>query len=489
LAKRSNILLITIDSLRADYLSCLGYAGQTSPNIDQLASEGTLFTNTIANGPRSPASFPSILASIYLSNGAENGLPQEATTLAEVLKKYGYVTAGFCASNPYISSYFGYHRGFDLFQDFLPIDAGTSGPRNSLGNLVRLKRRVGQIVNKRGISDPPFLLFFNTLRGRKNANVTKSEGVQPFTCGETLNEQAAIWLSSLVDKPFFLWIHYMDVHFPYLPANARLRLSDYHRHALALTSVLFKRYAYPHQVILDLYGDRVQDVDKIVAQIVDQLRKQGCYEDTVIILTADHGEEFLEHNGWAHGAKLYDELLRVPLIIRGPGIAPGDTITGQIGLIDLAPTILELVGLEEKVASFQGTSFHPWRKNNRTELINRRVFSEAVHLGGRRPPLWGQDNDRNKLYRIRSCRSETWKYIWDEEGTKQELYHLHVDPKETMNLADSKPGMTQHYQSILQAHFSDIDSAESVTPSTIEPILSSQEEEQIIRRLHDLGYF
>jgi arylsulfatase A-like enzyme len=490
LKKRPNVLLITIDSLRADRLGCLGYSKRVSPHIDQLASAGTLFTQAIANGPRSPASFPSILASIYLSAGAEQGIPPEATTLAKVLKKYGYVTAGFCAGNPYISRYCGYQRGFDLFQDFLTRESGMERPREGKGKLVPLRRLVGRILGDSRRYDAAFLLFSGTLRGKKNiADTTKSESLYPFEGGEKLNEQAAAWLSRPLDGPFFLWLHYMDVHFPHLPRVPRHRLSDYGRFALSLICLLLKRYSYPRQVIADLYDDRIRDEDEIIAQFLDRLKDQGFYEDTVIVLTADHGEEFREHGGWGHGAKLYDELLRVPLIMKGPELAKGAIVTRQIGLIDLAPTILDLLGIEEKVEGFQGTSFLPWLRDNQSELSNRYVFSEAVHLGGRQPPLWGQDSRGRKLYRIRSCRNESWKYIWDEEGNKKELYHLRLDPKETKNLADSEPEMTRQFESIMREQFSGLDSSEPLTVSATERVFSPQEEEEIVRRLHDLGYF
>ncbi|MBN1134951.1 MAG: sulfatase [Anaerolineae bacterium] len=488
--KRANLLLITIDSLRADHLGCLGYARSLSPHIDQLASEGTLFTQAIANGPRSPASFPSILASVYLSAGAGQGIPREATTLAEVLQQHGYATAGFCAGNVYISKYYGYQRGFDLFHDFIALGTDAHPPRRERADkLLPLKRRVRRIWAKNGRYDLAILLFSGVLRGRKNvADSAKSADEFPFEAGETLNEQAMAWLSHSSDKPFFLWLHYMDVHYPYLPRTSRHRLSDYGRSALALICLLSKHYSYPRQTMLDLYDGRIRDMDRILAQLVDRLKEYGLYKDTVIALTADHGDEFREHGDWGHGAKLYDELLRVPLIVKGPGLARAATVTGQIGLIDLAPTILDLLGLE-KVESFQGASFLPWLGHNQDTVTNPYVFSEAVHVGGRWPPLWGQDSAGKKLYRIRSCRSEEWKYIWDEEGNKEELYKLRADPGETKNIADSEPETVRQFALIMREHFSAIDSFEPAAVGASEGDLSPEEEGEIARRLHRLGYF
>jgi arylsulfatase A-like enzyme len=467
----------------------MGYSRRLSPYIDRLASESTLFTQAIANGPRSPASFPAILASIYQSAGAEQGMPQEATTLAEALQRHGYVTAGFCAGNVYISRYCGYQKGFDLFRDFIVLEPGAERKRESKGKLAPLRRLVRRILENAGKYDPAFFLFSSTLQGKKNiADMAKSEREYPFEGGEKLNEHAVAWLSRPLDGPFFLWLHYMDVHFPYLPRVPRHRLSDYGRFTLSLICLFLERYAYPRQVLVDLYDDRIRDMDEIIAQFLDRLKDLGLYEDTVIVLTADHGEEFREHGEWVHGAKLYDELLRVPLIIKGPGLARGSVVPRQLGLIDLAPTILELLGIEEQVAGFQGTSFLPWLRDKQSEPSNRYVFSEEIHVGGRRPRLWNQDTTGGKLYRIRSCRSEDWKYIWDEEGDKKELYHLRLDPEETKNLADSEPEMTQRFESIMRDQFSRSDLLEPAPVYATQGVLSQREEEEIARRLHDLGY-
>jgi arylsulfatase A-like enzyme len=489
--KRPSLLLITIDALRADHLGCLGYYPSSSPHIDHLASEGTLFTQAVAHGPRSPASFPAILASIYQSSGAEDGLPQHVPTLAEILKKHGYSTVGLCAGNVYISSYYGYARGFDLFQDFLALRADAMRPeRKSTGRLAPLRRLIRRSLENSGRYDPAFLLFSSALQGKKNiADMAKREDVYPFEGGKTLNEQAAAWLSGPLDGPFFLWLHYMDVHYPYLPRVSRHRPSDYGRFALSLLGLLFKRQAYPRQVLLDLYNDRIRDMDSILAWLLERLKDYGLYEDTVIVLTADHGEEFWDHGGWVHGAKLYDELLRVPLIMAGPGLPPGTVVTDQIGLIDLAPTLLDLLGIEEKPESFQGTSFLSWLRNDGAEPPGCYVFSEEIHVGGRQPRLWKQAQTASHAYRIRSCRSEDWKYIWDEEGDKEELYDLCQDPGETKNLADREPEVARQLRSAMLDHFLALDSCQPVAASAAQQDLSPQEEEEIHRRLRDLGYF
>lgn len=418
-------------------------------------------------------------------------MPQEAITLAEVLKKHGYVTAGFCAGNIYISRFFGYQKGFDMFQDFIILEPGVERARERKGRLAPLRRFARQILEDTGRYDPAFFLFSNTLQGKKNiADMAKSESAYPFEGGKTLNEHAVAWLSRSLDSPFFLWLHYMDVHFPYLPRVPHHPPSLYARFALSLIFLLLKLYSYPRRVLVNLYDDRILDMDKIIAQFLDWLKDQGFYENTLIVLTADHGEEFWEHGGWVHGARLYDELLRVPLIMAGPGLPQGTIVPRQVGLIDLPPTILDLLGIEEKVEGFQGTSLLSWLGDNQSGMSNRYVFSEEVHLGGRRPPLWNQDRKGDQLYRIRSCRSEDWKYIWDEEGDKEELYYLHLDPKETHNLADSQPEMARLFESIMRDQFAGVDSSPS--PAAINETrnaFSQQEEKEIVRRLRDLGYF
>lgn len=486
-----NLLLITVDALRADHLGCLGYTRGLSPRIDRMASEGVLFSQAISHGPRSPASFPAILSSIYQFSTVEHGLPAGATTLAEVLNRHGYATAGFCAGNVYISSYYGYQKGFEQFRDFLTMKPGLEAPeRKSSGRLAPLKSFVRRTLEDSGMYDAAFLLFSSALRGKKNiVDMAKAEDVHPFEVGETLNEQAVTWLSHGRDRPFFLWLHYMDVHYPYLPRVARHRPSDYGRFALSLICLLLKRYAYPRRVLIDLYDDRIRDIDRILDRLLDRLQADGFLQDTVIVLTADHGEEFAEHGGWTHSAKLYDELLRIPLMIKGPGLPQGAVIEEQVGLIDLAPTLLDLLDIDEKVESFQGTSLLPWLRGDRHGPAKEFVFSGEVHVGGRWPPFWGQDYRDRTLYRIRSCRSAEWKYIWDEEENQEELYQLCLDPGETKNLAAHEPEHLRQFGSILREHFSGLDPLEPTAVGVPDQPLTPEEEEQIIRRLRSLGYF
>jgi arylsulfatase A-like enzyme len=486
-----NLLLITVDSLRPDHLGCLGYTRSLSPRIDRLASEGVLFSQALAHGPRSPASLPAILASIYQSAGVERELPPGATTLAEVLRAHGYATAGFCAGNIYLSHYYGYQRGFDEFEDFLTLGQAAEPPgRKGSGRLAPLRSCLRRILEESGRYDPAFLLLSSTLRGKKNiADMAKAEDVHPFEAGETMNEQALAWLSRPRQCPFFLWLHYMDVHFPYLPRVAHYRPADYGRFALSLLCLLLKRYGYPRRVLVDLYDDRIRDMDCILGRLLDRLLADGLLQDTVIVLTADHGEEFWEHGGWVHGAKLYEELLRVPLMMKGPGLPRGVVIPGQVGLIDLAPTILDILGVAGKVDSFQGTSFLPWLRGHRDGPLREYVFSGEVHVGERWPPIWSHDHKDKTLYRIRSCRGEGWKYIWDEEGEQEELYDLSLDPGEKDNLAAGQTERLRRFCSLVREHFSGIDALEPAVGSTPEKLLTPEEEEEIIHRLRSLGYF
>jgi arylsulfatase A-like enzyme len=319
--------------------------------------------------------------------------------------------------------------------------------------------------------------------------MAKGEDVLPFEGGETLSEQALDWLSHPRDQPFFLWLHYMDVHYPYLPRVSHHRLSDYGRFALSLLCLLLKRYAYPRRVLLDLYNDRIRDIDGILSRLLARLQADGLLQDTVLVLTADHGEEFWEHGGWTHSAKLYDELLRVPLLIKGPGLPQGLVVDEQVGMIDLVPTLLDLLGIAERAPSFQGTSILPWIEGDRDGPPTEVVCSGEVHVGGRWPPFWGQDHQNKTLYRIRSCRSEGWKYIGDEEGNQEELYNLGLDPGETKNLAASDPDRLRQFRSIVEAHFSGLEALEPTAVGADDEPLTPEEEEEIVKRLRSLGYF
>ncbi len=422
-SERRNIILITVDDLRADHLGCLGYHRKTSPNIDQVAREGTLFRQAVSNGANTPCSFTSILTSSYaLTNtlGNEIGyrpdwifLSKENITIAEILKSNGYSTAAF-HSNPWLSSFFCYNRGFDFFEDSFK----GSLTESFLLKEVSLKYKVLEYFRL-------VKTLYDKMRNRRSR-----------TCVEALNQTAISWLRQRTAEPFFLWLHYMDAHTPLFPPDLSFleRLTAIRLHwKHTRTSESFSREELGK--LMDFYDREIMHVDQEIGIFLGELEEIGISdENTYIIIASDHGEQFMDHGRVGHGV-LYDEVLRVPLIFGGPEIKTDTAIDSQVSLLDLSPTIIELLGINE-VQSFQGTSLLPVMRGESNK--EKGVFSEAISRRGRKDL---------------SFRTEKWKYIMGFNGEKKsELYNLERDPNETENLTEREHEELKKFETAILNH-------------------------------------
>lgn len=425
-----NVLLITIDCLRADHAGFMGYDRPTTPNLDRLAAEALLCTNAFATGPRTAESFPGIIASAYaLMYGGGYALTEHHITLAEVLNSAGYDTAAF-HSNPYLSTNYGYDRGFATFWDSLEKTSGMSRASHRANMLRKINRHSA-------------LYRWARRLGTLGQTVGRS---QPFVRAGVLNGKVTRWLTS-DPSPFFLWLHYMDPHYPYLPEDEHLRLfSGGSLPRWRMASVFSRMLEEPasvrgpeRQLLIDLYDAEVRSMDAAIGQLLAHLRERRLYDDLLIVVTADHGEEFGEHGEFSHATwasevqdgrvqpKLHDELLHVPLLLRFPrGEHAGERLDGLVSLVDVAPTILEVAGLEPP-DRWCGQGFLPAMLENGQGRPF--VFSEyLVHNRGLKGP-------------VIACRTEAWKYIHEGVFGRHELYDLENDSQEQQNVVELQPDM------------------------------------------------
>lgn len=447
--KPKNVILITIDCLRADHVSCYGYSRNTTPTLDELANKGILFKQAIVNGSPTPASFPVILASIYppLHRDGLATVMKNNTSIAEILSNSGYQTAAF-HSNPWLARIYGYAKGFNVFDDNLgsePIFWHRA--KFNFVNLLTMLPLGRLLPMLTGLYDRYFRVRIEGRASRK-------------TSADTLNREAISSLKECSGK-FFLWLHYMDVHFPCSPPDEYLNqflsppASVQEKHRIAcrpMTDVfLDKMPSHDREVLISLYDASIRYVDAAIGQLLDELKKLNLYDDTVIIITADHGEEFGEHGRFTHQA-LYNTVIHVPLVIANSGAGEGMVIERQVSLIDLAPTILDLVGIE-RADNFQGSSLLPVieGRNPTSPAVmtiapdfSTNPWTPPRRISGESDMSIAPDFSHSRLSpsRIISCRSEEWKYIYTEkyDGTvmKQELYDLKNDPGETNNLQPSQ---------------------------------------------------
>lgn len=426
-----NLILITVDCLRADHLSCLGYSKRTTPNLDNLASGGVLFSEAISVSHWTTPSFLSIFTSTYpLMYGGQLYITRLRTNVAEVLKEHGYHTAAF-HSNPWLSSHWGYHRGFDTFDYTI-----QKSRRRSL--LSRPKELGKRIIGTNGkLYEFLYQVYAALVIGC------------PYIKGEDLNKKAIRWLH---DNPnnFFLWLHYMDVHEPYVsPQQALLPFRRWH-----VCKLDRKAKNHPHSLspeelneLIELYDAKISYVDEMISSFLGMLKQNNILENTFVIITADHGQQFMEHGYYGHRFCLYDELIRVPLIIVGPGLK-AQVVSQQISLLDLAPTILDMIEIE-KPKAFLGNSLLPLTGQNKLRTGNLEAISEADTTGNRLLNFETRRLDTNQ--RMVSLRTAKWKYIYIEGG-QDELYCLEDDSKETKNIINVEPDMAKELRGRIMAH-------------------------------------
>ncbi len=332
---RPDILLISIDSLRPDHLGCYGYSKPTSPVIDKLAAEGVRCASAVSTTswtlPAHAAMFTGLVDSTHglVDNGLRLG--DEHRTLAEVLKESGYRTAGFFGG-PYLHPTFGLSQGFEHYQSCMTAlpDAATE-----------------TAIRELSLSD----------EDPSHSDITGPRTVKEFER----------WLEMPKDaRPTFAFVHLWDVHYDYIPPpeyakifdpdyTGKLDLRNFSTHQAMFPSMS----ARDQQHMIAMYDGEIRSTDDTVGHLLDALRAKGRLENTLIVITADHGEEFFEHGWTGHQHSLWDELIRVPLIFHWPKqLKAGRLVTDQVRLIDLMPTILTLAGVARQ-PQVQGRDIGP----------------------------------------------------------------------------------------------------------------------------------
>jgi arylsulfatase A-like enzyme len=348
-----HIILISLDALRQDHVSCYGYHRETTLALDALAGEGTLFLNAFAQSPWTLPSHATVLTGLYPSShkadipplftGLVKRLDGSMHTMAEILSHLGYATAAF-TSSVYVSGTYGLDRGFDVFE------------------YDRRKEHTAEVI------------------------VTK----------------ACDYLARRKEKPFFLFLHFFDIHDYASPEPFDVMYVD---PSYDGTLAREKRYrvgsdGYYYLSDADLaflkakYDGAARYVDMQLERFFQKLKSLGLYDTSFIIVFSDHGEEFWEHKGTGHGFTLYDEQLRIPLIIKVPkkmmqAGGPG-TVETNTGLIDILPTLLDYLGADTRSAGFQGITLKGLIEGKEPLRKERFLFAEAAYLLNKKAVL-GRD--------------------------------------------------------------------------------------------------
>jgi len=440
---QKSIVLVTVDCLRADHVGFMGYERPTTPFLDSLASDSFVVPAAIVAGAPTYYSFPAILGSRHsLALGRDVlGLAPGESSLATVLKQAGYATAAISAANPYLSSQFGYDQGFDEFRDYLSDERAPSSAdaviRSPNGWASRFNSKLQAIRPAMG----PFGVFYDEFYFRYCQRVTPEQSIdalRPYPTADVIVDQACTWLSSIGDKPFFLWLHLMDPHAPYYPKEEALALMGHSpvspSRARYLNSYWNRsdlgpsRLARHREEIETLYDAGIRWVDEQMAKFIDTLRKCGLWDDCIFALTADHGEEFLDHGGRFHPpSRLMEELIHVPLLLRVPGNAKKEVGKSPFSLLDLAPTLLDAAQLSSP-EEFHGRS--RWNDLSSGQSFEDMAISECV--AGCTNPF---RRDGRLGPRVLSVREARFKLTLQFDPLSEQLYDLEADPGEHAPLA------------------------------------------------------
>ena len=430
-----SLLLITIDCMRADHASFLGYPRPTTPFLDSLAPESWVFGNAIAAGAPTYYSFPAIMASRYaLALGRDViGLAPGEPTLATALSESGYANAAFVAANPYLSPRFGYDAGFDTFRDFLDSETGTEGSRTTQDHtwLSGPNRRLAAFCHALGplgaVYDEAY--FHYCLRLGRDSSPSL-DGLRRFPAADVVVNHAQEWLAGVSGRPFFLWLHFMDPHAPYYPPEsampllglassgpARARYLNEYWNRDGLSANRLARY---REEVMALYDAGIRWVDEQVARLVKTLRNTRLWERCIFAVTADHGEEFLDHGGRFHSPpSVTEEIIRVPLLLRIPQMQNPQTLSQPFSLLDFAPTLLD--ALEAQIpGSFRGRS--RWKQLQAGSAWEDAAIAECVtacrnpfHLGDRLGD------------RALAVREADYKLVFDPRASGETLFDLSAD--------------------------------------------------------------
>jgi arylsulfatase A-like enzyme len=449
-----NVILFTVDTLRADAVDLGDPASSPTPHLARLAAQGTRFDNTQAQCPWTLPSLASMMTSIHPSGqgllSARQRLDSARQTLAEAMTEAGYLTQAVVC-NAWLTDDFGLHQGFTGY-----IHVWEEGASEYWMDTIwiRLTRRF----------NPEFLKPPNTHDSKEMVN------------------RAIEFIRSNKQSNFFLWVHVIDPHDPYAPLGRyRAMAAEGYRGKLPRRNSgninMLRRgrrlEAEDRAHLRKLYDLEVRYTDEQFGRLIEVVEELGLMDKTLVAFTSDHGEEFWDHENIGHGHTLYDEVTRVPLVIKPPaGMEPVPQVTSQVRLIDLAPTILDLVDLQP-LAEGQGESLVPLMTGEESgETAGDRLsFAEALIYFGEKKSV---DDGR-------------YRFILSPNSGREELYDLEADPEATRNLVQELPEeaarlraeLTRHLRS-QEEYLDSLDKIEGVG----EKVLDSRMRE----RLQKLGY-
>jgi arylsulfatase A-like enzyme len=419
--ERPNIVLVSIDALRADGLGIYGNSPAISPNIDNLAKRGLVFQQATSQASSTVPSIASFLTSLYptelgIITGRKWVIDEMRVTLAEALQAAGYRTQAF-VTNGHLVPAKGYAQGFD---DYVAPEPGRPYGLDRLRyetSVVGLACRQGSLICD--VFGDGYSMFFDRLLVMQNE-------------GGRINDLARRFIRLHQEEQFFLWLHYMEPHAAYDPEQSFGGIPG----SLSPERESFLRAWIPANkttpmvvrpddltAVEALYGGEALDVDRWIAGIWAEIEAQGLAGSTLLVITADHGEEFNEHGDYGHGHTVYQELDWVPLIFVGPQVAePGSVVETPVPMLDLAPTLIDVAGAPSP------------------ELARGQSLLPVLQGQGATPrPIYTESPARRSSYDDKALRQGDFKLVYNVKLDQAELYNLREDPGEEHDLSAVEP--------------------------------------------------
>lgn len=423
-----NIVFLTIDTLRADHLGSYGYAPPAgappqSPVLDQIAAEGTRFEAAYAQAPWTRPSVASLFTGLYPASHdvitQYQRMGADLPTISTMLKSRGYRTACFSA-NPQVSPAFGFHRGYDQFWNSYSSLAETTA-------VWALRHKVAAIA-------------FDLVPGLLG-RVREAQAGVPGTDAASVNQAISTWLdredaAELKEQPLFLYVQYLDPHDPYhapdTPADVE-HLDESFLHApQSLPPHPLKGSTLPPvddatlAALKAAYDREIRFVDARLGEMLEDLRARGLYQEgDYLIVTSDHGEEFYDHDQWLHGRSLYEEMVRIPLLIHGPSVPVGKVIEAPVELTDMVETLAGMTGRESGFPT-HGMDLFPL-------MVGRDSGSNELAYSHR-------PNEAHPIYMLRAGSHKLLQFGNAIEGGEEPLrlaFDLSTDPDELSPLPEA----------------------------------------------------
>lgn len=470
-----NILLVVLDTARASRV----HDADLMPNLNRFASEAATFDHAYTTAPWSLPSHASLFTGQYTSDHrthADN--PQfepETPTLATRLQEAGYETLAF-SNNFWVSPSFGFDTGFDEYRVGWELFDGGEGfaevGKEHSDIPGQLRAFAPKLFSRNGLKTMANALFLVTLWDRFDSGAWRT------------TRRANKWIESS-DDPFFMFLNYHEPHLDYDPPRGYAAevapegmtppdAGDVNQDAWGFVTGEVEMDESDFERLRTLYDAELRYLDTRLGSLFDTLESEGKLSDTLVVVTSDHGENLGDHDLMAHQYCLYDTLLHVPLIVRGPGVEPG-LRDGLVELRDLYETLLETAGLETEVAPERDIRGHPDRDAIAAEYWTPPCPTSELREDYGELPERVQKFDRG----LQAVRTREWKLI---RGTDEScrLYNVNADPDEQGDVSEANPDVVEDLTETIQTRFDPITVEASRTDPDVSPVISS--------RLEDLGY-